>query len=275
MFLDRLLINNNIGISLFRLLLLFSALLFVQLAWADGIWCSTQSLSRSSSRHSSTLSSYSQNTPIYQSVKLAGPASSAVRSQSFGSSSVASTAVTPSSMLSSGTKGVSKSWNKETTSGSGKRGQQSLRGQYQSLRLQQDRPQDVALTSSALSGASLSLMRRRVSGGGGEGKVAQSFYNWLYTEHDKNGAYLYEDDTYWYYDMGELQRLYEKWAEDHSGNFGGALPTWEQFLEWFNDYDKQTWFRAPLGDSLWLMILFAILWYCKRLIKNMKNDINA
>ena len=270
MFLDRLLINNNIGISLFRLLLLFSALLFVQLAWADGIWCSTQSLSRSSSRHSSTLSSYSQNTPIYQSVKLAGPASSAVHSQSFGSSSVASTAVTPSSMLSSGTKGVSKGWNKETTSGSGKRGQQSLRGQYQSLRLQQDRPQDVALTSSALSGASLSVMRRRAPVG-----VASSFYTWLYTEHDKNDAYLYEDDTYWYYDMGKLQLLYEKWAEDHSGNFGGALPTWEQFLAWFNDYDKQTWFRAPLGDSLWLMILFAVLWYCKRLIKNMKNDVNV
>ncbi len=84
-----------------------------------------------------------------------------------------------------------------------------------------------------------------------------SWNEWL---QEVNGDEVYVDMT----------TLYDKWKEQQgSGNMpnGG---TWEEFMEWFNS-DKNTYYRAPIGDGAgWLILLAGIY----MIVKYMKHKTN-
>ena len=92
------------------------------------------------------------------------------------------------------------------------------------------------------------------------GMAAQEFYNWLYgLGHNGSDAFYdgYDGGDYWYFDESKLRELFEAWIAAHP-EFAGL--TWDEFMsQWFNT-EQNEWFRMPVGNGIWVMMVCVVLY---------------
>ena len=127
--------------------------------------------------------------------------------------------------------------------------------------------------------------------GGGEGENGNAYndwlnwwYNYIMSKMDENGTYngdTYQDGdaTVYVFYYEDVVAAYNAWFYSQYGdtpeNYSGTAPiiTLEQWIEIFkakpdylHQYDNNTWFRLPVGDS-WSLLLMALLYACFMLLR--------
>ncbi|MBQ7209643.1 MAG: hypothetical protein IJS05_01920 [Paludibacteraceae bacterium] len=215
-----------------------------------GIWCSTQQLERSySATSASSVNSYG---------------SSLTAATYNGETSSAATLASPMPSVRFGGRhagGVSAS-----SLSSGRYGSRMPRRSYQTMSAKATagytEVANMSLSVPLTTAGGVTSGKRVIANGSNYtgGMVAREFYNWLYgLGRDGSDAFLsgYVGDDYWYFDEGKLRELYELWIAQHP-EF--ASLSWEEFLEqWFNTEQNQ-WFRMPVGDGVWVLLLMSALY---------------